>query len=242
MKPVLVLQHQTPEHLAYLGTFLKSRCITYEVYNAEIHREFPSSIESYSALAVMGGSMSVNDPLYTNRQAEILILQAMYRDKPVIGHCLGGQLMAKALGARVRSAEIPEIGWQSISYVNDEKTYQWFGDDPTDTVIHWHYDTFEIPTGAKLIASSPSCVNQAFSIDKHLAMQFHIEMDIEKVKNWVSVDDPAWQEGRNKFTSVQDKFEILGGIEKYLEKHQRTADNIYRNWLRTTEWAEHSII
>jgi len=241
MKPVLILQHQTPEHLAYLGTFLKKHNIVFEVYNAETHNEFPSSMESYSALAVMGGSMSANDPLYTSRQAEILILQSMYRDKPVIGHCLGGQLMAKALGAKIRKAEMPEIGWQNISYVKNEKTSEWFGNDPTDTVIHWHYDTFEIPNDAVLVASSHSCKNQAFSIDKHLAMQFHIEIDIEKIKNWTSVDDVDWQEGRSKFTSVQDKFQILNGIEKYLQKHQHTADNIYKNWLKTTEWHEHLI-
>ena len=110
MKPVLILQHQTPEYPAYLSTWLKNNNVEYVRYNAGDRQGFPSSMNEYSALAVMGGGMSANDPLLSNRQAEILILQSMYRDIPVIGHCLGGQLMAKALGGKISSSPKPEIG------------------------------------------------------------------------------------------------------------------------------------
>ena len=93
MKPVLILQHQLPENAAYLTTWLEKNRILYQVVNAGAGELFPTSIEPYAALAVMGGGMSANDPLPSNRQAEILILQAMYRNIPVIGHCLGAQLM-----------------------------------------------------------------------------------------------------------------------------------------------------
>lgn len=238
MKPVLVLENQLPEHLAYLGTWLRTNNISYVTFNADIQKEFPSSIEPYSALAVMGGAMSANDPLLTNRQAEILILQAMYRDIPVIGHCLGGQLMSKALGGKITDSPKPEIGWQHIEYIDDTLSKVWFGDDPTDTVIHWHYESFNIPTGAKLLASSVSCPNQAFSIDKHLAMQFHIEIDINKIHSWVNDDDEKWVSARQKYDSVQDKTQILNGISDNITKHQQTANNIYSNWLKTTEWSE----
>jgi GMP synthase (glutamine-hydrolysing) len=239
MKPVLILQHQTPENLAYLGTWLDNHNIAYQVFNAKIDREFPSSIESYSALAVMGGGMSANDPLPTNRQAEILILQAMYRDIPVIGHCLGGQLMARALGGKITQSPRPEIGWQPIAYQDNPLVQEWFGEDPTDTVIHWHYETFSIPTGATLLASSESCANQAFGIGKHLAMQFHIEINENKIDSWVQDDDPNWAGARQQHASAQNKDTILTGIQPYLTKHQHTADNIYRHWLKTTEWANH---
>ena len=238
MKPVLILEHQAPENAAYLLTWLKNRDIPYEIFNADIHKEFPQSIEPYSALAVMGGGMSANDPLLTNRQAEILILQAMHYDIPVIGHCLGGQLMSKALGGKIGLSPKPEIGWQPISYIDNELTKQWFGSDPTDTVIHWHYDTFSIPTGATLLASSESCPNQAFAIGKHLAMQFHIEIDENKVNRWVQDDDDKWQQARQDYDSVQNKDEMLNDIPKYLTKHQQTANNIYTNWLKTTVWTD----
>ena len=235
MKPVLILEHQLPENSAYLGSWLKKYNIPFVAYNAEREKEFPDSIEPFSALAVMGGGMSANDKLYTSRQAEILILQAMYRDIPVIGHCLGGQLMSKALGGKITKSPRPEIGWQPIKYLEGSK--EWFGDNPTDTVIHWHYDTFSIPTGATLLASSESCPNQAFSIGKHLAMQFHIEIDVPKINSWISEDDNNWEHARNTYESAQSKEQILAGIDINLEKHQKTADNIYSHWLKTTEWA-----
>lgn len=238
MKPVLVLEHQTPEKLAYLGTWLKTHNIPFEVFNADIHKEFPSSINSYSALAVMGGAMSANDPLYTNRQAEILILQAMYRDIPVIGHCLGGQLMAKALGAKINKSPMPEIGWQQIKYVDDLSTVEWFGENPTEKVIHWHYESFEIPIGAKLLASSEACPNQTFCIEKHLAMQFHIEIDEKKIDSWVRDEDIDWKNARKQYPTVQDKFQILNGSKYNLDKHQKTANSIYKNWLKTTEYSD----
>lgn len=236
-KPVLILQHQTPETPAYLDTWLSERGIDCEIYNAAIE-EFPTSIDAYSALAVMGGGMSANDPLPSNRQAEILILQAMYRDIPVIGHCLGGQLMSRALGGTVGESPRPEIGWQPIDYVDHPLTQTWFGNDPTDTVIHWHYESFSIPAGATLLASSPACPNQAFAIGKHLAMQFHIEINEQKIDSWVSEDDLKWIAARALYESAQDRDSIINGITPYLKQHKATADRIYTHWVSTTEWAQ----
>jgi len=238
MKPVLVLENQLPERLAYLGTWLTNHNIPYVVFNADIHKTFPDSIEPYSALAVMGGAMSANDMLYTNRQAEILILQAMYRDIPVIGHCLGGQLMAKALGAKVVKSPKPEIGWQNINYINDKTTDEWFGTNPTHKVIHWHYDSFDIPEGAKLLATSEACPNQAFSIGKHLAMQFHIEIDENKVHSWVNDEDNTWYEAQKVYDTVQNKEQMIDGISQFLTVHQSTANSIYTNWLRSTIYVD----
>ena len=237
MKPVLILQHQVPENAAYLTTWLQRNQVDYQIVNAGAGQQFPDSIEPYSALAVMGGGMSVNDPLLSNRQAEILILQAILKDRPVIGHCLGGQLMAKALGGTVQASPQPEIGWQPIEYESKALVDEWFGTDPTDTVIHWHYESFSIPEGAVRLATSAACPNQAFAYGKHLAMQFHIEINEAKIDSWVDDDDDKWAQARQQYNSVQDRDTILNGIPTYLSKHQATADSIYRNWLKTTEWA-----
>lgn len=238
MKPVLILEHQIPERLAYLGVWLKENDIPFVVFNADKDKQFPRSIEPYSALAVMGGSMSAKDPLLTNKEAEILILQAMYRDIPVIGHCLGGQLMSKALGGKIVPSPKPEIGWQPIRYVDNPLTKEWFGENPTDKVIHWHYESFSIPTGATLLASSEACPHQAFSIGKHLAMQFHIEIDEPKVHTWVQDDDKLWEEARKKYDTVQDRDTMIDGIKVHLEKHKATANAVYSNWLKTTYWGD----
>lgn len=237
MKPVLILQHLTPEYPAYLATWLKKHNVPYVTFNAEIDGKFPDSIEPYSALAVMGGPMSANEPRLSNRQAEILILQAMHYDIPVIGHCLGGQLMAKALGAKVVASPKPEIGWQNISWIDDESTFEWFGDNPSTQIIHWHYESFNLPTGAKLLATTEACPNQAFSIGKHLAMQFHIEMDNDKVFVWVNDDsDEKWHNAKKTYNTVQDKDEMIEGL-KYLKDHQLVADRVYTKWLETTIWS-----
>lgn len=240
MKPVLILQHQLPENAAYLKTWLESHDIDYVVFNAGAGDEFPGSMEPYSALAVMGGGMSANDSLLSNRQAEILILQAILKDRPVIGHCLGGQLMSRALGAQVRVADQPEIGWQPIEYAADPQTQVWFGNNPTPQVIHWHYDTFDVPLGATLLASSAACRNQAWCMGPHLAMQFHIEIDSVKIDSWISEDDPKWAAARTSWSTAQSRETILAGINPYLAQHQATADCIYTHWLSTTEWLDNT--
>jgi GMP synthase (glutamine-hydrolysing) len=236
MKPVLILQHQTPERPAYLATWLTQHRILYETRNAGSEQQFPASIEPYSALAVMGGGMSANDPLLSNRQAEILILQAMRLDRPVIGHCLGGQLMARALGGTIGPSPQPEIGWQPIDYTDAPETHNWFGTNPTATVIQWHYESFSIPAGATRLAGSAACPNQAWALGPHLAMQFHIEMDAIKAREWAEDEDPKWAAARAQYVSVQDRDSILNGIEPHLPQHQATADHIYRTWLKTTDW------
>ena len=237
MKPVAILQHQLPENAAYLTTWLERHGIDYKIFNAGADEEFPSSIEPYAALAVMGGGMSANDPLLSNRQAEILILQAMRLNRPVIGHCLGGQLMSRALGATITASLKPEIGWQPVAYENLDAAREWFGNNPSTTVAHWHYETFEIPAGATRVATSPACPNQAWVMGPHLAMQFHIEIDEDKMARWVADDDSKWHQAQQVYDTVQDKIEMLAGLPYYLGQHQATADRIYEKWLSTTSWA-----
>jgi GMP synthase (glutamine-hydrolysing) len=238
VQPILILQHQIPERPAYLTTWLQQHHIPYETRCAVTDQEFPATIEPYAALAVMGGGMSANDSLLSNRQAEILILQAMRLDRPVIGHCLGGQLMTRALGGTVGPSPQPEIGWQPIDYVDDGLAAHWFGPNPTPTVIQWHYEAFSVPAGATRLASSASCPNQAWSMGPHLAMQFHIEMDADKAQEWARDEDPKWAQAREIYESVQDSAAILSGIDPWLSQHQATADHIYRTWLANTVWAQ----
>jgi len=238
MLPVLILQHQIPERAAYLTTWLDQHGILYETRNAGAGEEFPASIEPYAAMAVMGGGMSANDPLLSNRQAEILILQAVLRHRPVIGHCLGGQLMSRALGATIGASPKPEIGWHAIQYQDNHTVTHWFGLDPTPTVIQWHYDAFDVPPGAVRLAGSQACPNQAWAMGPHLAMQFHIEMDETKAREWAADEDPLWAEARAKYDTVQDSDAIVAGIGPHLAQHQRTADHIYRTWLSTTPWGQ----
>src|SRR5258705_8809772 len=178
---VLVLQNLTPDGPGYLGQWLSEQRIAFEVFDTEAGHVYPERIDGYDALALLGGEMSANDDLASLRQAERLILQAMDGDIPVIGHCLGGQLMARALGAPIAMSPEPEIGWQNMTVADTPKAGAWFGEERELTVYHWHRESFALPRGAELLASTGACPNQAFAIGKHLAMQFHVEVDAAKL-------------------------------------------------------------
>lgn len=231
MKPVLVLQHMASDGPAYLGTWLRKGRVPYEVFNTAAGQDFPSSIDGYAALAVLGGEMSVNDDLPSLRRAEDLIRQAMAAGAPVIGHCLGGQLMATALGARVVEAPQPEIGWQRLQVLDHADARAWFGDAGAATVFQWHYESFGLPAGAVLLASSPACAHQAFAIGPHLAMQFHVEVDADKLLHWSACDDPEYLELQRRCASVQGGDTMRAEAERALVAQQRLADRLYARWL-----------
>jgi len=233
MKPVLILQHLSADGPAYLRTWLEREGRAYDVFDSERAQAYPERIAGYGALAVLGGEMSANDALPALRQAERLILQALDADVPVIGHCLGGQLMARALGARVHASPAPEIGWQSMHVARNATARDWFGDAAQHVVYHWHHEAFELPANAELLASSSACPHQAFAFGaRHLAMQFHVELDAAKLAVWARSRDPAFlRQQREHPATVQGGAAMLEHGRHALPAQQRLADRIYRRWL-----------
>jgi GMP synthase (glutamine-hydrolysing) len=191
---------------------------------------YPPSLDGYAALAVLGGEMSANDPLPSLRQAERLILQAIERGAPVIGHCLGGQLMARALGARVVDSPAPEIGWQPLHV--EPAGAGWFGAAGRHVVFQWHYEAFELPPGAVRLAGSAACPNQAFAIGPHLGLQFHIEVDADKVTAWAGEQSARWQRALAAHPETcQGGDAMVRGVAE-LAAHQALADRLYAGWAR----------
>src|SRR5213592_3133452 len=230
MKPVLVLQHLSHDGPAYLGTWLQARSLAFEVFNTEAGDTFPQRVGGYSALAVLGGAMSANDPLPPLRQAERLILEAVDADVPVLGHCLGGQLMARALGARVIDSPAPEIGWHRLQTRRSDEADAWFGGIDEAMVFQWHYDAFELPAGAQSLARSEACPHQAFAIGPHLAMQFHVELDMAKLQAWTGEVDARFAAAALA-PSVHTASAMLSDAAHRLDAQQRLADRIYSRWI-----------
>ena len=143
----------------------------------------------YAALIFLGGPMSVNDDLpYLRREMEI-IREAIGRLQPVLGICLGAQLIAKALGAKVYANAQKEIGWFDLHFTPAAAADPLFSGLKTETVFHWHGETFDLPSGADLLASSELCRNQAFRVNSHVyGLQFHLEVTPAMVADW-SVQD-----------------------------------------------------
>jgi GMP synthase-like glutamine amidotransferase len=230
MKPVLILQHLSSDGPAYLGTWLARQGLPFVVRNTQAGEAYPESMREYSALAVLGGEMSANDALPSLRQAEALILDAMARERPVIGHCLGGQLMARALGARVKPAPLPEIGWQAITVAAHASATDWFGEPGVRQVFQWHEEAFELPPGAVALASSAGCEHQAFALGMHLGMQFHVEVDEDKLRRWARLDTPQYRELQQRFATVQSGPAMCDALASKLPAHQALADRIYARW------------
>jgi GMP synthase-like glutamine amidotransferase len=236
MKPVLILQHLSSDGPGYLGSWLDREGRAYDVFDSERGHAFPERLDGYGALAVLGGEMSANDALPALRQAERLMLQAFDADIPVIGHCLGGQLMARSLGVRVHASPAPEIGWHAIQIADSAGAREWFGDAVQCVVYQWHYEAFELPESAELLASSEACPHQAFTLGtRHLAMQFHVELDAQKLAVWAASRDPMFlQQQREHAASVQSGAAMLAAAARALPAQQRLADRIYRRWLYGT--------
>jgi GMP synthase-like glutamine amidotransferase len=141
-------------------------------------------------MVVMGGPMSVNDDLPFLRRELALIAEAVNFEIPVLGVCLGAQLIAKAMGAKVYRNNIREIGWAPVTFTEAARRDLLFeGLSAPETVFHWHGDTFELPWNAELLASSPACRNQAFRAGSRIyGLQFHLEVTPEMIAQWCAED------------------------------------------------------
>jgi GMP synthase-like glutamine amidotransferase len=170
------LQHVPFEGLCSIAPWLEAA--GYELTNT---RFFESAalpdLKKIDLLLVMGGPMSVNDEdefpwLVSEKQ---FICEAIHLGKPILGICLGAQLIASATGARIYRNSLKEIGWFPIYGIssNDRSIFSF---PPSVQVFHWHGETFDLPSGATRLAKSDKCENQAFQISKSvIGLQFHLE-------------------------------------------------------------------
>ena len=157
------------------------------------HPDAQPSLEGYHGLLVLGGPMSVNDThRYPHLSTEIkLIEQALQKELPVLGICLGAQLIAKTLGARVYPSKEKEIGWYDVHRTEKSRGDPLLGQfRDLEKIFQWHGDTFEIPEGAVHLASSQLCANQAFRYRADVyGLQFHLEVDEPMIHRWLSVSE-----------------------------------------------------
>ena len=231
MKPVAIFRHAPTEGPGYFATFLSHHVIPWMLVKIDQGQPLPQQAEDYSGLVFMGGPMSVNDDLPWIPQALDLIRQAVEREIPVLGHCLGGQLMAKALGGEVRKNPVKEIGWGEVKVEDNPAAREWLGDSPKSFLsFHWHGETFTLPHGAERILSGPQCENQAFALDKHLGLQCHVEMTPELVKSWCETG--AREIAANLGPSVQTAQAIQEDLENRVPRLHRIADKLYSRWVK----------
>lgn len=231
MKPVAVFRHTPTEGPGYFATFLQNKNIPLELIKVDAGVPVPKNPSAYAGLVFMGGPMSVNDDLPWIPAALTLIRAAVQQDIPVLGHCLGGQLIAKALGGGVTKTPIKEIGWGEVSVVDNPIARTWFNGAPSTFLsFHWHGETFSIPAGATRILESTYCANQAYAMGKHLGMQCHVEMTREMIETWCAVgqdeiaaaNSPAVQTAEQMALEMGAKLSALNAI----------ATQLYSRWIQ----------
>ena len=231
MKPVAIFRHFVTEGPGYFATYLDRSGVPWQLIKLDQGEATPLSCESFSGLVFMGGPMSVNDDLPWIPPVLDLIRDAVARDVPVLGHCLGGQLMAKALGGQVSPAPVKEIGWGQVKVEGADESAVWFECDGAEFLsFHWHGETFSIPPGATRVLSSPWCANQAFALGKHLALQCHIEMTEELVRTWCQ--SGAREIARSNGPGVQSVDAILADLAPKIDALHSVADRVYARWLQ----------
>lgn len=184
---VLVFRHVPGEHLGWIGPLLLEHSVPYFYVDTARQTLQGLDIKKYSALIVLGGPMSVNDPLeYLKKEMQFIRL-AHEQQIPVLGICLGAQLIAAAFGQRVYKNPLTEIGWFPIWWTEEGQVDPIFHDLPNPTMVfHWHGETFDLPSGAKLLAYSEACRHQAFVLDGFIyGLQFHLEASPEMILDWI---------------------------------------------------------
>lgn len=227
MKPVVIFRHSPIEGPGYLATFLDAHAIPWRLIRIDAGEALPASIGQFSGLVFMGGPMSVNDDLPWIAPALALIRQAVASDIPVLGHCLGGQLMAKALGGVVSRSPVKEFGWGEVSVADNPVAHEWFDDLSEFESFHWHGETFTLPAAATHLLSSRYCENQAFALGKHLAMQCHVEMTAEMVTAWCEAGSG---ETGDCGPPVQSAEAMQQDLAKRVATLNQVAERLYVRW------------
>jgi GMP synthase-like glutamine amidotransferase len=215
---VLIIKIVVSEGPGTILNFLKNRNISFRVVEAGLGEPIPS-LNTFSSIVIMGGPMAVYEmeryPFLKNVASTIE--KALKMNKKVLGICLGAQLIAYVLGAKVYRGHKEEIGWlpiePTINGVRDKIFGQLIEPIGYTMVLQWHGDTFDIPSGAVKLASSKNYPNQAFKYNNSYALQFHIEVTPDIIKEW--------------FQDREDLQEILKNTEKFYPRYRLRADLFY---------------
>jgi GMP synthase-like glutamine amidotransferase len=229
VKPVAIFRHSPTEGPGYFATCLEAHSIDWKLVKIDAGDAVPASAGEFSGLAFMGGPMSVNDDLPWIPGVLRLIRAALEQQVPVLGHCLGAQLMSKALGGTVGASPQKEIGWGRVDIADNEQARAWYGDTRGFLAFHWHGEAFSIPPGAARIASSPHCDNQAFVLDRHLGMQFHVEMTPEMIRAWCASGKEEL--ARCACPTVQGAHEIEAHLQPRVAVLNGVAARLYDRWI-----------
>ncbi len=231
MRPVAIFRFSLTEGPAHFAEWLDAKGIGFELVRIDRGDPIPADPRPFAGIGLMGGPMSVNDALPWIEPVSSLLREAVEVDVPIIGHCLGGQLLASALGGRVTRAPVPEIGWLDVETCDDVARNEWFGGLDRFTAFQWHYDAFDLPADATRVLANEFHPNQAYVIDdRHVGFQCHVEMTRDLVETWCR--SGADELPPTSSPSRQSRADILRDVDKRVAMLNHIADGIYTRWSR----------
>src|SRR5690606_14746820 len=233
MKPIAIFQHTHVGQPGAVVTVLNELGVPWVVVPVMDGAPIPDDPSSFSGIILMGGSMGVNDGLDWIDEEIRLVEKARQQDIPVAGHCLGSQVMAAAFGAKVKRGPAMEIGWQKVALEPVAEAAEWFGEG-ADEVFQWHADAFDLPEGAQRLAASAQYPNQAFVMDdRHLAMQFHLEMTPELVDVYMQANGKVLDRELAKgATAVNTRQEIESRLDERTAAMHDMMRKAYGRWAK----------
>ncbi|NVO06811.1 MAG: type 1 glutamine amidotransferase [Rhodoferax sp.] len=227
MRPLAIVQHDRFDGPSYFATWLTDHGLGFELFRLFDGDRLPADLRGFAGLCLLGGPMSANDALPYYPQLLQLTHEAVQTRTPVIGHCLGGQWLSRALGGTVQAAEHLEIGWSLLEPVHPQAA-DWFGPEPLQ-LFQWHGESFSIPPGATPLLTGVHCANQAYVVDgMHLGMQFHCEVDLPKLHCWLELGAEEMRSSHSP--GVQQADALLPTLASDTARSQRIADRIYARW------------
>jgi len=226
----LVLQHLCIEPPAQLADCLMKVGQTVETIRIDKGEAIPDSLTNYAGLIVMGGPMSANDDSPFIKEEIALLQQAIAQNFPVLGICLGAQLLAKAAGAEILPSPERELGWYPLFPTPDSASDPLFSSLPANglNVFQWHGETFSLPDDATLLASCPNVPNQAFRLGScQYSLQFHVEVDAPVIQQWIDAG-----ESERAYLRENGIRKILADTPQHLPAMRTFCDTMCNNWLK----------
>lgn len=233
MKRLLVFQHVPHEILGTFDPLLRAAGFRIRYVNFGRTPEAQPDIDRYDGLIALGGPMCVDQAdRYPHLKTEIAAIgEAIERGMPLLGICLGAQLIAAALGARVHKNPVKEIGWyplQPTAAAANDPLFRHFND--REIIFQWHGDTFDIPRGAVQLARSADCENQAFRYgDRTYGLQFHLEVDTALIDRWLTT--PAHQRELEPLAPDITAADIRAATPRHIARSTELGDQLFGDFI-----------
>ena len=222
MSDILVIQNTKNEGIATLGSLLEQD--GFDITTVLAKKEKIPQL-NHKAVIILGAPESANDDLPYLKDELVLIRESVKKNIPVLGICLGSQLIAKAFGARVYPGKKKEIGFYHDIEFDSTNSGLFRGISSPATVFHWHGDTFDLPQNAVRLAHSKDYQNQAIKIGSAVGVQFHLEVDEPAIRLWL-------EKSKDELSSVPyiNAQKILEEIPKNMETVHNNLKTFYQNF------------